>query len=248
MQSANWINSAEKLMKMLDGSPTVSGIVPSGFPRYLRAFSPASVRSSNDPDSLELHLPWSLICEQLGVELKPNTLWQRDIVSADARIADLQEPGLGSRDTDLPERLGKILQSHEAADRSWHFATWAGYGVVEGKQPVWFPSHHHDSLEMSVFERWNEASAPFTLPVVPVKSESRAILKAFGHQPPADLIPPGEIPMYWWPEGSEWVLGQALYGRSVYLVCSDEIAEEILATSGIEAIEVSLFDEAEYEE
>ena len=54
--------------------------------------------------------------------------------------------------------------------------------------------------------------------------------------------------MYWWPEGSEWVLGQALYGRSVYLACSDEIAEEILATSGIEAIEVSLFDEAEYEE
>jgi hypothetical protein len=54
--------------------------------------------------------------------------------------------------------------------------------------------------------------------------------------------------MYWWPEGHEWVLGQPLYGRSVYLACSHVIADEVLATSGIEAIEVDLCDEVDHEE
>jgi len=248
MQVAGWIGSAETLKKRLDGGPTVAGIMPSGFKRYLRVFSPLSVCSSKEPDALELQVPWSLICEQLGVEFKSNILWERDIVSADARIADFQEPRLGSLDTDVPERIGKALQQHEAEDRSWYFATWIGYGVAEGKQHVWFPSHHHGALEMSVFERWNEAAAPFAMPLVPSQAGSMTPLAAFGHGVPTDWVPPGQIPMYWWPEGHDWVLGQALYGRSVYLACSDAIADEILATSGIEAIEVSLSDEAEYEE
>lgn len=44
------------------------------------------------------------------------------------------------------------------------------------------------------------------------------------------------------------MLGQALYGRSVYLACNTAVAEEVLAMPGIEAIEVNLSDEAEYEE
>ena len=250
MQLASSIDSAETLMIQVDGSPRVSGIVPSGFERYLRIFSPASVSSSNEPDALKLFLPWSLICEQLGIELKPNTLWQRDIVSVDACIANFDEPGLGiSRaNDDMQERLGKILQRYETEDRSWYFATWAGYGVLEGDQPVWFPSHYHDSLEMSVFERWNEKGAPFTRPLVPWSAGSITPLTIFGHEAPVDWEPPAHFPMYWWPAGHDWVLGQALYGRSVYLACSSVIADEVLAAPGLEAIEVSLSDEAEYEE
>lgn len=250
MKPAHSIYSADALMKRLDGSPTVAGIVPSGYERYLRLFAPVSVSSSNNPDSLELRLPWSLICEQLGIELKPNTLWQRDIVSIDARVADFHEPGFGSPGTedDLPARLGEILQRHETEDRSWYFAAWTGYGVAEGDRPVWFPSHHHNALEMSVFERWNEAAAPFAIPLVPSSAGSMTPLTAFGHGVPTNWEPPGQLPMYWWPEGNEWVLGQALYGRTMYLACSGAVADEVLATSGIEAIEVALSDEAEYEE
>lgn len=46
MRTAHWIGSAENLMKRLDGSPTVAGIVPSGFERYLRIFSPVGVSSN----------------------------------------------------------------------------------------------------------------------------------------------------------------------------------------------------------
>lgn len=250
MQLASSIESAESLMKRLDGGPTVAGIVPKGFKRYLRVFSPASASSSFEPNSLQLLLPWSLICEQLGVELKPNTLWQRDIVSADPRISGFHEPGFGSPDTnaDLPMRLGAILQQHEAEDRTWYFASWVGYGVEMGNHSVLFISHHHDSLEMSVFERWNEANAAFTSPLVPSEMGSSTPLSVFGYDPPTEYLPPGQLPMYWWPEGQDWVIGQALYGRTIYLACNDAIADEVLAAKGIEAIEVSLSDEAECEE
>lgn len=248
MQLTKWIDSAEALMERLDGSPTVAGLVPAGFKRYLRIFSPVVVSNNHEPDALKLELPWSLICEQLGVELKPDTLWQRDIVAADPRIADFQEPGLGRYDTSVLERVGEVLQRFEKEDRSWYFASWAGYGVAESESPVWFPSHHHDSLEMSVFERWNEAAVPFTLPLVPGSPVGSTPLTAFGHEAPASIDPPDQLPMYWWPDGQDWVLGQALYGRSLYLACSSAIADAVLATPGVEAIEVASTDEAEHEE
>lgn len=248
MRTAHWIDPAETLMKRLDGSPTVAGIVPSGFERYLRIFSPIGVSSNSGPDALELRVPWSLICEQLGIEFKPNILWQRDIVAADSRVTDFQEPGWGAHDTHVLELVGRILQEHESQDRSWYFASWTGYGVAEGDQTVWFPSHHHGALEMSVFERWNEADSPFVFPLVPSSPGSGTLLSAFGDVAPTEFTPPGQQPMYWWPEGHEWVLGQPLYGRSVYLACSNVIADEVLATSGIEAIEVDLCDEADHEE
>ena len=248
MQLARSVDSAETLMKQLDGSPTVAGLVPPGFEKYLRIFSPAAVRSSDDPDALELHLPWSLICEQLGIEFKPNILWQRDIVAVDPRVADFQEPGWGAHDTDALERVGKILQQHETEDRSWYAASWVGYGVAENDTTVWFSSHHHGVLEMSIFERWNESAKPFAFPLVPSAPGSATLLSTFGEVAPREFTPPSQQPMYWWPEGHDWVLGQALYGRSAYLACSKGIADEVLATAGIEAIEVDLSDEAEYEE
>lgn len=181
MHLANWNDSAEELMDRLDGSPTVTGLVPSGFERYLRIFSPVPVSNSNEPGALVLQLPWSLICEQLGVELKPNTLWQRDIVAADPRITDFQEPRFGACDTSVLERVGKVLQGFETADRSWYFASRVGHGVAESKKPVWLPSHHHTALEMSIFERWNEAASPFDIPLVPGRPGSFTPLTAFGH-------------------------------------------------------------------
>lgn len=248
MQLTKWIDSAEALMGRLDGGPTVAGLVPSGLERYLRILGPVVVSSNHEPGALTLELPWSLICEQLGVELKPNTLWQRDIVAADPRIADFQEPGFGRYDTSVLERVGRVLHRFETEDRSWYFASWAGLGVDEGGHPVWFPSHHHDSLEMSVFERWNEAASPFTLPFVPGRPGSSTPLAAFGYGVPVSIDPPDQLPMYWWPDGQEWVLGQALYGRSLYLACSAAIADAVLATRGIEAMEVASSDEAEHEE
>lgn len=248
MRIASRVDSAETLMGRLDGSPTVAGIVPSGFERYVRVLSPLRVRSGGEPDALELQVPWSLICEQLGVELTPDILWRRNIVSADARIADFGEPGLGLYNADVVERIGEILQRYETEDRFWCFATWVGYGAAEGNQPVWFTSHYHDALEMIVFERWNEAAAPFATPLVPSRAESATPLSTFGREAPSEWEPPAQLPMYWWPAGHDWVLGQALYGRSVYLACNDAIADEILAAKGLEAIEVSLSDGAEYEE
>lgn len=248
MRTVHWIESAETLMKRLDGSPTVAGIVPPGFERYLRIFSTVGVRSSSGPDALELHVPWSLICEQLEIEFKPNILWQRDIVSAEPRVTDFQEPGWGAHDIEALERVGTILQQYETEDRSWYFASWIGYGVAESDQTVWFPSHHHEALEMSVFERWNEADSPFIFPLVPSNQGSGTLLSIFGDAASAEFTPPSQQPMYWWPEGHDWVLGQPLYGRSAYLACSNAIADDVLATSGIEAIQVELSDEADHEE
>lgn len=248
MRTAHWIGSAETLMKRLDGSPTVAGIVPSGFERYLRIFSPVGVSSHSGPDALELRVPWSLICEQLGIEFKPNILWQRDIVAADSRVTEFQEPGWGAHDTHALEHVGKILQEYEAQDRSWYFASWAGYGVAESDQTVWLPSHRHGALEMSVFERWNEADSPFAFPLVPSSPGSGTLLSSFGDAAPQEFTPPSQQPMYWWPEGHDWVLGQPLYGRSAYLACSNSIADEVLAASGIEAIDADLSEEADHEE
>ncbi|MBP1327194.1 hypothetical protein JOF28_002426 [Leucobacter exalbidus] len=248
MQLTNWIDSAETLMERLDGGPLVSGLVPSGFERYLRIFSPVPVSNNPEPGALELQLPWSLICEQLGVELKPNTFWQRDIVAADPRIADFQGPGFDTRDTRVLERVGEVLQRFERVDRSWYFASWVGFGVAEGGQPVWFPTHHHDALEMSIFERWNEAANSFTVPLVPGNPRSWTPLSVFGDGVPASIDPPDQLPMYWWPDGQEWVIGQALYGRSLYLACNNAVADAVLSTPGVETMEVASCDEAEHEE
>lgn len=248
MQLSNRTDSAEALMQKLDGGPTVTGLVPSGFERYLRIFSPLVVSASHEPGALKLQLPWSLICEQLGIELNPNTLWQRDIVTTDPRIADFHEPGFDTQDTSVIEPVGKVLQSFETEDRSWYFASWVGYGVAEGKQPVWFPSHHHNSLEMSVFERWNKAASRFNVPFVPGQPGSWTPLSAFGHEAPAAIDPPNQLPMYWWPEDHDWVIGQALYGRSLYLACDSAVANAVVSTPGLEAMEVASWDEAEHEE
>lgn len=248
MQLASWVDSAESLMKRLDGSPAVSGLVPAGYDRYLRIFSPVGVNSHAGPDALELRVPWSLICDQLGIEFKPNILWQRDIVSVEPRVADFQEPGWGVNDTYALERVGQILHQSEEADRSWYFACWTGYGVAESARTVWFPNHHHDALEMSIFERWNDNDAPFTFPMVPSSPGSGTLLSSFGSPAQTEYTPPPQQPMYWWPDGHDWVLGQPLYGRSAYLACSNAIADEVLATSGIEVIEVDPSDEADREE
>lgn len=236
-------------MTRLDGGPTVAGLVPSGYDRYLRLLNTIKVSSGNEPEGLQFRLPWSLVCEQLGVDLKPNILWQRDIVSVDPRVTDLHEPVLGTHDEYVSQRVGDILQRHETQDRSWYFASWVGYGVADDDQSVWFPSYYHRSLEMAVFERWNEKTASFALPFIPSSAEGSAPLTSSGSfNAPRGWRPPDQLPMYWWPEGHDWVLGQALYGRSVYLACNTAVAEEVLAMPGIEAIEVNLSDEAEYEE
>jgi len=250
---STFVDPAEALMGCLDGGPTVAGIVPRGYPRYLRIFGPIGLPSGDGPDPLVIEVSWATICEQLGVAYTPNVLWERDIVAADPRIAAAFTPGFGSGDTGLVERVNHILHAHETEDRSWHFATWPGYGIVENPKPVWLPSHHHGSLEMSVFERWNEASAPAELPLVPRRVDRGTLLTAFFDHVSSlpDGAPPepqGEVPMYWWPDGADWVLGQALYGRSLYLACGDEIADAMLAAPRIEAIDVSASDEAEYEE
>lgn len=250
MHLATFLESAETLMGRLDGSPTVAGIVPSGFDRYLRILDPVRVSTAEPVAPLELSLPWSLICEQLGVELRPNTMWRRDVVAADPRITGFEQPGPGlsvaERDVRMP--LGKLLQRHETEDRSWHFAMWVGFGVTEGERPVWFPSHQHNSLEMSVFERWNEAGTAFEMPVVPSAPGSATLLSEVGSPASHDYTPPGQVPMYWWPEGHDWVLALPLYASSVYLACSHAIADEVLQAPGIEVIEVGLADEADHEE
>jgi len=202
-------------MNRLDGGANVAGITPPGFERYLRIFSPVGVSSNSGPDALKLRVPWSLICEQLGIEFKPNILWQRDIVSADSRVTDFQEPGWGAHDTDALERVGKVLQEYEAEGRFWYFASWTGYGVAESDQTVWFPSHHHGALEMSVFERWNEAASPFTFPLAPSSPGSSTLLSGFGEVGPTEFTPPGQQPMYWWQEGHDWVLGSRYMDKAL---------------------------------
>lgn len=248
MQLTNRIDSARALMQRLDGGPTVAGLVPSGFERHLRILSPLVVSSSHEPGALELELPWSLVCEQVGVELEPGTMWQRDIVAADPRVADFQGPWFAWQDTSLSGRVGRLLQQFETEDRTWYFASWIGYGVVQSGQPVWLPSHRHGSLEMSVFERWNESANPFSLPLVPGQPGRWAPLTASGHGNPTAIDPPDLLPMYWWPEGHDWVLGQALYGRSLYLACTSAVADAVLSTQGLEAMDVASSDEAEHEE
>lgn len=198
----------------------VTTIVPPRHNRYLRIFNPAWRDAESVPTAR-----WRDIAEEAGEVLRPDAQWNRDLLTLPGVSARYGDPVLGEPDAALLSALGQILLRREPAPRAWSFATSSVYGVrgAPADAQVRFP---HGG-EMVVFGgSVRSVTGDFLLPA----------------------LTDGRLPMYMWPPDLEWVMGQALYGRSVYLACSFEVAEAVTADPRLEVMDVNSWDVAEHED
>ena len=190
----------------------VTSIVPHGHDRYVRIFNPASLRGTP--------VAWSEVASALGITLTAATQWERDIAPA-ASGRDYGDPDRGEPDPVMLQALGELLLSHELEERDWQFATSTIYGAdlsVPQDSLVTFPS----GFEMACYAgAVRDEQGAFVLPLLGAEHFGAA-----------------RLPMYFWPDTREWVVGQAPYGSSVYVACSQQLAEQLRADMRLDTIDV----------
>lgn len=231
MIKLTWKDSAVRLSEMMEPAADtnwgrVTSIVPPGYNRYLRIFNAAS---HNDADATPIK--WSEVAAKFGKSLAADMQWNRDMSPGGEATLGFGEPWVGAPDATLLQALGEILLRHEPEVGDWNLSTSWIYGDVpsapEGSV-VTFPTGY----EMLTYKgNVRDEAGGFLLPYLNAGRDT-----------------PGRLPMYLWPESMEWVIGQALYGRSSYLACSHEVAAEVLADPRLDAIEVNSWDVAEHED
>lgn len=152
---------------------------------------------------------WSELVNRNGLEANPWMQWDELKALPGADLPDeVSEPGMGRPHASLAEGLIRTLG---VDSRPCYFASWVGYAEQEAAPAAIFPPNDR---EMILY--------------------SGALLDGVG-EPEVPTIDGGRVPMYWWPEGLEWCVGQDIYARSLIVACDLPTAGRILAAERLDS-------------
>jgi hypothetical protein len=209
-----WLSSARRR-----GQPgTVSSLVPAVFEAYARVLHPA-VRYAGDDD---IEVPWSEVAAHNGTAVHPLMQWHAITGSWDFVHDDSQPPvwddapSEGHLPAAVAARLAGVLARHSGTPEDCFFGRWHGFGYDLASPD--FPPRlllrgNHDV----VLVRGTVADATRNLAPEP-------------HEQSANL---------WWPADHAWCVVTDIDLMSTYVGAGRACIDELLATTGLEALPVS---------
>ena len=149
---------------------------------------------------------WASVAGE-GVVVDATTGWY-DVADdrSDAR------PGEGSLDPETARSLARILRAHTTTPTECFFLVWEGYAGFS-----------------------NDLFPAVKMELIP----SRSMLVLAGDvddgSESIEEMPSSRTPQWWVPADGAWLVGNDLYGMSVYIAGTEEAIAEILADETIEA-------------
>jgi hypothetical protein len=219
---------------------TVATFMPEGFEAYARVLHPAGDRFVDDAapghdDPARRGMRWSEVAEGLGTTFRPDAQFGEIAGGGDVYVhpalGDIQ-PMSGSLPRRLLITLVSFLHRWTRPDEPSWFAMWDGNGT-------WWKGSHggahadpYDDERDAVLKSAAVVEAPFRryfLMRGPLDSVI-PLFRAAGHHSPA----------LWWPQGHEWLVSTEVDAYSTYVGGSDRMVGDLLASTEIEAVPITL--------
>lgn len=248
VSGADWI--VERLRPWDPNGARLESFIPEGFEAYARIFHPAGFRSVRrgaiDPDTA---IRWSDLARERGVELTPDIAFLEvsGIEPGDQRALDEIAPMDGELPPETCDALAALLRPHTTTTQVAWFCLWNGNGAF------WSRSHSivHSSLDGSEPSREEierhiaEAEAQDAI------LQSTPLVRAYARdyflfRGPLDAAcafePSGSYtsPNLWWPDDRAWIVQTEVDGYSTYVGATRAAVDDLLASSDVEAIQVTL--------
>ena len=248
VSGADWI---VKGLKPWDpNGARLESFIPEGFEAYARIFHPAGFRSARrgaiDPDTA---IRWSDLARERGVELTPDIAFLEvsGIEPGDQRALDEIAPADGRLPPETCDALAAVLRPHTTTAQVAWFCLWDGNGVFwsQSHSPVYSSLDGSEPSPQEIERYTAEAEAQDAI------LGSTALVHAYARdyflfRGPLDAAcafePSGwyTSPNLWWPNDRGWIVQTEVDGYSTYVGATRAAVEDLLASSEVEAIEVTL--------
>jgi hypothetical protein len=228
------------------GGVRLHSFAPSGFEAYARIFHPARYRpafvGALDPD---IGIRWASLGAERGIALSP------DVAFCEVSGIRLDEQDrldeIAPADGELPpatcEALARVLRPHTATPATCWFCLWEGHGSL------WSTAHtplYPDEASATEIERYRalgRAQDEFLEATPRVRAEARSYFLCRGPLEAGRSFEPDGwylSPNLWWPDDRSWIVVTEVDGYSSYLGGTPIAIADVIASSEIEATEVTL--------
>jgi hypothetical protein len=223
----------------------LESFVPGGFEAYARIFHPAKFRPARrgvlDPS---ISRRWADLAREHGLELTPDIAF--------VEVSGL-EPGddaldeIAPSDENLPpetcDSLAALLRGHSSTPGVSWFCLWDGNGAFwsASHSPLYPADARRDEIARYQAEAEAQDALLKSTPLVEAYARSYFLFRG-----PLDAAcsfePAGwhTSPNLWWPDDRAWIVETEVDGYSTYVGASRAALDDLLASSQIEAIEVTL--------
>jgi hypothetical protein len=225
LSASDWV--VESLMPWAEDGVSVASILPAVFEAYARVVHP--VHSGADPPR-----PWTHFAR---VEIGPETSFRE--------ATGLDPTGAATPSFELPHEtfleLRDLLGTYTARpDRCW-FCIWVGYGFWhQGATAQLTAVKRRFGFRRAKVPRPPQPTADVTTSIPRVRIPHREYFFFRGRlsEPAFRFEPWFQPPNIWWPDDRAWCVATELDGYSTYVGGTRACIDAILASPGIEALEV----------
>lgn len=241
---AKWI--VERLR--FAGLQKLSTFMPEGFSTYVRIFHPPGVRPASEDYSFETRVTWADLAKARGVDLTAEVTFQSisEQHSSGTQVPDL-EPLSGSLPPQTCRQLSAVLRGYVEQDETCWFCLWDGNGFFWTRT---YDASHASQLSMAHDDRiviYDHGSGEDVYGLQSIPRVDAKVRQYFLCEGPLEASCAiysriGATPNVWWPSARNWIVATEVDSYSTYVGGSREIADAILNSDEIEAIEVRLAD------
>jgi hypothetical protein len=245
VENADWIGAQLHPFNAHD----VGSVVPTGFAAYARILHPASTR--------DREVRWAEVAVWSGRVIHPEVQFHALVPSAPGDRLGTEPFVYPPRNGVLPEsqvrELATLLSQHTTnQDRCW-FCLWEGFGYLNDAAAVWVRAYYLGSWA-GRWARWRDRHLRLS-----IRRPKRRRVRTNLVRPNPDrsyLLFNGSItqaagwedgPNLWWPDDRAWCVASEIDLPYTYVGGSEELIEEILHESALEALPSGVGDGITYD-
>ena len=239
---ADWV--LERLRPWAEDGARLESFAPEGFDAYARIFHPAGFRPGHrgalDPASV---MRWADLARARGIEQVPDIAFIEvsGIDPEDRQRQNELAPMDGELAPETCDALSDLLRAHTRTPGLCWFCLWEGNGAFwsESHGPLRAPGEPPDEADVEAARAQDEllGSTPR------VEAYARRYFLFRGPLEAACSFEPSGAytsPNLWWPDDRAWIVVTEVDGFSTYVSCDRVALADLLASSDVEAIEVTL--------
>jgi hypothetical protein len=241
---ADWV--LERLRPWDQEGVRLHSFAPDGFEGYARVFHPPGFRpgrrGSLEPNTTK---KWADLARERGLSLSPDISFSEvsGLGPEDQHGLDELAPMDGELPPEICDALVAVLGPHtRTPDHCW-FCLWDGIGAFWSQSHAPLVSYDATRQESDRYGAPARAQDEILNSTPRVEAHARSYFLFRGPLDAACGFEPGgwyTSPNLWWPEDRAWIVITEVEGFSSYVGGSRAALENVLASSDVEAIEVTL--------
>jgi hypothetical protein len=244
VRAAEWV--VGQLKAWDPNGARLESFAPGGFEAYARVFHPAGFRpAQHGAMDKSVGRRWADLARERGVELTPDIAFIEvaGTEADDEGALDEIAPMSGELPPETCDALATLLRPHTTTSHVAWFCLWEGNGAFWSSAHS--PLYAHDASDEQIERYRAEAHAQDALlgSTPRVEAYARSYFLFRGPLEAACAFEPSgwyTSPNLWWPDDRAWIVVTEVDGYSTYVGGSRTAIEDVLASTDVEAIEVTL--------